>query len=215
LYRQNGNDLSPPVPSRATFLGDLNKLKEYDAVLLPCPSHEAYTAQEADNLKAFADQGGRVFNTHGGGFWLFEPTMQYGNLVAFNNQNDPSVRVASVDMSFPKGVTFADWLVLVGASTTLGVLPMDQPQWFVDGVQAPAQRWIYTTGPTTIQHLTFNTPIAGPECGRVLFSNFHVGSATAVGTFPTTCTSGPLSTEEKIIEYMLFDVTACVQPDVK
>ncbi len=218
LYHHNGNDLMPSAPSRATLVGSLSTLMQYDAVLLPCPSHEAYGQQEADNLKAYADQGGRLFATHGGAFWMFEPSSQYGSMIQFNNQPDPSVRVGEVDRSFPKGVTFASWLVLVGASTTAGTLPLGAPQWFVDSVRPPAQRWVSTMNPTTIQHLTFNTPISAPEsqqCGRVVFSNFHAGGSTGVGVFPSTCVAGPLSNEEKIIEYMLFDVTACVQPDIQ
>jgi len=68
----------------------------------------------------------------------------------------------------------------------------------------------------TVQHLTFNTPItSAPEnqCGRVLFSNFHVAPGT-IGTYPAACTSGPLTPQEKLVEYMLFDVTACVSPDL-
>ena len=216
IYRRNGNDLAPAAPSREALVGDLTSLMKYDAVLLPCPSHEAYTAAEAANLKAYADQGGRVFNTHGGGFWMFEPANAYGDLVAFNNQPDPDVSEAAINTSFDKGKVFADWLQTIGATTTYATIPIGQPQWFVDSVKPPAQSWVATSNPTTVQHLTFNTPIdAAPDdqCGRVLFSNFHVGSSTGTGTYPLTCTSGKLTPDEQIIEFMLFDVTACVTPD--
>jgi hypothetical protein len=217
LYKQNGNDYATTLPTRATLVGDLAKLKQYDAVLLPCPGHAAYSQPEADNLKSYADQGGRVFTTHGGGYWMLEPTSQYGAAIAFNNQPDPGNSVAYLDTSFPKGMTFSAWLQLIGVSTTAGEMPISGVQWFVDSVQPPAQRWVYTQGPTTVQHLTFNTPIGASEsqqCGRVLFSNFHVGSSTGVGLYPATCVAGALSSNEKIIEFMLFDVTACVRPDV-
>ena len=51
-----------------------------------------------------------------------------------------------------------------------------------------------------------------------MFSDFHV-SASAVsgsGSFPTNCVNyntGPLSAQEKALEYMLFDLTACLTPD--
>jgi hypothetical protein len=67
-----------------------------------------------------------------------------------------------------------------------------------------------------VQHLTLNTPIAvEPEnqCGRVVFSNFHVAPGS-VGTYPDACAPGPLTAQEKLVEFMLFDVTACVSPDV-
>ena len=217
VYRRNGNDLSPSAPSREALVGDLSTLLQYDAVLLPCPSHEAYTAQEAANLKAYADQGGRIFNTHGGGFWMFEPANVYGDLVAFNNQPDPDVDEGAIDTSFDKGKQFADWLQTIGATTTYARIPIGAPQWFVDSVKAPAQAWVTTSSPTTVQHLTFNTPIDVPaeqQCGRVLFSNFHVSGGSSSGVYPNACTSGPLTPDEQIIEFMLFDVTACVQPDL-
>jgi hypothetical protein len=56
-----------------------------------------------------ADQGGRIFNTHGGGFWIFEPADLYAGMVAWNNQPDPEVDIAEIDTTFGKGVVFADW----------------------------------------------------------------------------------------------------------
>ncbi len=66
--------------------------------------------------------------------------------------------------------------------------------------------------------MTFNVPVgAAPaaQCGRVVFSDFHV-SASALsgsGTFPDNCVAGDLSAQEKALEFMLFDLTACLTPD--
>ena len=40
------------------------------------------------------------------------------------------------------------------------------------------------------------------------------GSSTGTGMHPATCTSGVSGPDEQIIEFVLFDVTACVQPDL-
>ena len=46
----------------------------------------------------------------------------------------------------------------------------------------------------------------------IAFFNLHVSGGSG-GVFPAACTSGSLSKDEQIIEYMLFDVTARVRPD--
>ncbi len=102
------------------------------------------------------------------------------------------------------------------------------------GVTAPAQRWIsvdpklppnanqsFPDGyPNTVgapQHYTFNTPWgAAPkdQCGRVLFSDFHVSNASVDNArFPSQCDDNPLTPQEKVIEFMLFDLASCIAPD--
>jgi hypothetical protein len=47
-----------------------------------------------------------------------------------------------------------------------------------------------------------------------LFSDFHVNDNGSVGatTFPGECTDGPLTPQEKVLEFMLFDLASCIQP---
>lgn len=225
LYKGNGADASPSLPDSSTLWNDSAKLAEYDVVFFPCDfgatvTEPAIPSSGSDKLKAYVDVGGRLFLTHGGGKWLKENVpAPYPGLVQFNIQPDPTSPLPSkIDTSFPKGLIFAEWLVAVGVSTTLGDIAVDAAQWYVDSVAAPAQRWIHSLSPVTVQHFTFNTPLsAKPEdqCGRVLFSNFHVKQPPSGATYPAYCTDldTPLSTNEKVIEFMLFDTTGCVQPD--
>ncbi|MBI5531133.1 MAG: carboxypeptidase regulatory-like domain-containing protein [Deltaproteobacteria bacterium] len=225
LYKGSGADAVPALPPSSDLWGDAARLQGYDVAFFPCDfttssTEPAMPAAGVKNLVDYADIGGRLFLTHGGGKWLKETVPPpYPGLVQFNIQPDPqSPLPSSVDTSFPKGQVFAEWLVVVGVSTKLGEINVDHAQWYVDSVQPPAQRWIHSASPVTVQHFTFTTPITakdGEECGRVLFSNFHVKAAPEGATFPAHCTDvdKPLDTNEKVIEYMLFDTTGCVQSD--
>jgi hypothetical protein len=97
------------------------------------------------------------------------------------------------------------------------------------GIIGPAQRWIYTDTTSTVfnpasdtdparnapMHYTFNTPWGAQpanQCGRVLFSDFHVstGSNTGNKVFPAECNANALTAQEKVLAYMLFDLASCV-----
>jgi hypothetical protein len=121
-------------------------------------------------------------------------------------------------MSFPKGQALAQWLVNVGASTTLGQIPLQVLRHDINGVNAPAQSWMTIQTPPVTMHYTFNTPVGAPsgqQCGRVLFDDFHVENTSATGDiFPAECTSGPMTPQEKLLEFMIFDLSSCVTPDV-
>jgi hypothetical protein len=78
------------------------------------------------------------------------------------------------------------------------------------------------------EYLSFNTPVdAGLDdagepayCGRVVYSDLHVGAASgdygglgSGGIVPSGCANNPLSPQEKALEFMLFDLSSCVTPD--
>jgi hypothetical protein len=78
------------------------------------------------------------------------------------------------------------------------------------------------------EYLSFNTPVNAPlddagepaYCGRVVYSDLHVGAASgdyngqgAGGIVPSGCASHPLTPQEKALEFMLFDLSSCVTPD--
>ncbi len=139
---------------------------------------------------------------------------------------------------------FEHWLFqpAVGASTTLGEIPVVVVRHDFNSVSGaaatmagtPAQQWLYSNGTgftnggpwSAPLHYTFDTPIAyapnpapTTQCGRVLYSDFHVSAASGAGTFPSECggtTPNPatMNAQEKTLEFMLFDLASCVGPPI-
>jgi hypothetical protein len=108
---------------------------------------------------------------------------------------------------------------------TPGQISVDNVRWDVDNTMAGSQQWLSTTianpnpPPNNMSipiHMTFNTPVFNAnQCGRVVYSDFHVEQPAASAqnvTFPTECGSpSQMTPQEKLLEYMLFDLTSCVQ----
>ena len=226
---------SPPATS---LWSDPATLSRYDVILLPCEGAE-YRKPDAgiQNLVDYTAEGGRLFVTHYSYVWTaFNPPFNsVANWVPdpAQNHNPPDPFSGLIDTSFPKGIAFQDWLSNVGALGS-GKLTIHEPRDDVGPVNLPAgTRWVYgpnpnnTTTPVTTQHLTWNTPVsppplpdgdAGVQCGRVVFSDFHVtaaGLANNNGKFPSSCKPGAMSDQEKALVFMLFDVSSCVQDDQK
>jgi hypothetical protein len=69
-------------------------------------------------------------------------------------------------------------------------------------------------GTPLVEHFTFNTPVAASsQCGHAIFSDFHVTNATNTNgvTFPAECDRA-FSPQEKILEFMIWDLASCVPP---
>ena len=124
-----------------------------------------------------------------------------------------------MDQTFPKGIAFAQWLVYSGASAVAGQVPIGVSRHdFFTPIAATAQEWLYATNPDTDTplHYTFDTPVGTPaasQCGRVLYSDFHVTDVVASSSqnYPTECTTTPMTAQEKVLEFMIFDLASCIQ----
>jgi hypothetical protein len=129
-----------------------------------------------------------------------------------------------IDMSFSKGQAFAQWLLNVNASTTLGQLDIVAAQNSCSKVDPTlAQSWISSTNPVGNFYVTINTPVGKSgapldACGRVVFTDLHVSGAVTDSShddtpFPGGCTSTDITPQEKALEFMLFDLSSCVQKE--
>ncbi len=138
------------------------------------------------------------------------------------------------DPPAPNAGVFEKWLALVGAlsSTAPPQVTLTAARHDVDSPAINSSvDWIDGTDPAPkrgssanmLLHFTFNTPVPSPDagapaqCGHAIFSDFHVtgqaGSTRSNGTiFPAECTAAPLTSQERILEYMIWDLGACVGP---
>ena len=235
FYRTNGVTISGSTPTAATLFGNLTTMKKYDLIILDCEGSAQDKSAYYNNLLNYTAAGGRIYTTHYGYAFLHgqkqaapPPLNTAWDATATwqVSQASPPNQDAFIDQSFPKGQTLAQWLKLV-AGGTLGQIPVQTLRHDFNAVVAPSQRWMYGTKPTSTttgnfpMHYTFNTPVGqtpDKQCGRVMFSDFHVSTgASGTGTFPASCSFGtgkPLTAQEKVLEFMLFDLTSCIKADV-
>jgi hypothetical protein len=212
----------PGTPSANDLWGNEATLKKYDAVLLPCNGQDFYpSAAYVKNLIDYTDAGGRIFASHYSYAWLKHNNDSWTKTVSWGPGTYWPPIEGDIDTSFPDGMAMAAWLQNVGATKTLGTIDkLLEPRNDIASAVVPTRTWIRSpmAGPKPTQ-LSFETPLGvdpSQQCGRVMFEDFHVvdilGGAT--GAFPTECkTMGPMTPQEKVFEFMFFNLTTCVQPD--
>ena len=213
-----GAAFSPAIP----FWSDAANFDKYDIVILSCegaqfPQDKSQAALAG--LQAYANKGGRVFASHWHNVWLQNGPAPWPNVATWVRQgNLPDPFTSNIDTSFPKGEALADWLVNVQASTTKGQLTINEGKHTAQATTPMLSRqWIHSDMPEAVQYFTFNTPVEAPvgmECGRLVFTDIHVSAQDVAGKpYPMGCVSPELSPQEKALEFMLFDLSSCVQPD--
>jgi hypothetical protein len=219
-----GGAIAAGSPTEDQLWSTQAALNQYDAVFFPCQQNQTTrSATVQQNLINYTNAGGRVFATHFSYVWLYNDA-PFSSTALWNVEQHPSPanQTGYIDQTFPKGLLLAQWLVVVGASTTQGQIPLQVIRHDDDGVVAPSQSWMTINDPVfgnSNVHYTFNTPVGVPpasQCGRVLFDDFHVenvGDSNAM-LFPTECAAGPMTAQEKLLEFMIFDLTSCIVPDM-
>jgi hypothetical protein len=198
------------------------------------------TGAELGNLIDYGNSGGRFFATHYSYSWLhgngvLEGTAQWDPRANPNNTNPPpggQPFTGNVSLNVPTnnpGV-FVQWLNHVGAlanGNPAGTPPanpmvtIQQGRHDVDKVLGSSADWIDGTDPAPsssakssqmLLHFTFDMPIGQTsQCGHAIYSDFHVNGTTSNGmTFPNECDQSALTAQERILEYMIWDLASCV-----
>ena len=238
LYSGNGSDRfqsgfaggSGTFADAQAFWSDLNKLKQYDILILSCEGDwpSARGAGGSTALQAvydYANLGGRVFASHWHNYWLAnapQPWPTITHFMPYPGDGSPGSVTALVNEGFDRGKSFATWLVNVGASTIKDQLDITEAKNTCVSVdETKVDKYVYlsqTDGPG-VQDLQFTTPNDKPDtdrCGKVVFSDMHVsGSGNSdPGTpgYPSQCPSptSAMSPQEKALAFMFFDISSCV-----
>ncbi|HEY6081156.1 MAG TPA: carboxypeptidase-like regulatory domain-containing protein [Polyangiaceae bacterium] len=212
-------------------------IDRYDVVIFSCEGHKCDVLQTEKNIATlvdFANRGGRVFLDHNHYNWLNHANAPIESAAQFSSSSDEieSPLATVINTGFPKGEAFAAWLLNVGASSELGALDIYTARTSVQSLSPNrAQSWIFRDElpAAGFFYFTIGTPVAekdddpAPEaCGRVVFTDLHVSKSGGGDSidfsdqdtpFPGGCTTLELSAQEKALEFMLFDLTSCVQQE--
>ncbi len=214
------SDSTGTAPAESALTSSLATLDQYDLVIFACvgdPEYESPTDQT--NVIDYATAGGRVYATHYSYVWLYDdPPFSATAEWSPSYSEITGTQEVLVQTNFPKGALLAQWLQTVGASPVPGQILLNNLRNDLLSVTPPSQNWLTYDdgfGDTFPVHYTFNVPVnafEGTQCGRVVFSDFHVENAAldAGAIFPGECTVAPLTPQEKVLEFMLFDLASCV-----
>lgn len=231
----SGATLSSAVP----FWSDINQLKNYDIVFLSCEGSQLQSSGNdkpqvaLDAMKMYADLGGRVFASHwhniwiGGNFQDNNPNLApavWRDIASWRaSDGNPGNPILIDEVSNPKGVAFANWMLNVMGSTVRDEIQLTSGTGRATSTDldlTKAERWVHTgtqsgMTPQMFQFTTPNEVAPDQRCGKVVFSDMHVTGTSNVGTpYPDSCPGGAgnltLTPQEKALAFMFFDIASCV-----
>ncbi len=233
-----GARIDDATPLDTALYTDGARLQSYDIVLADCEG-SGYDANGAErtangaNVLEYVNRGGRLFASHLSFTWLedngtqtYDPAMELTTGLGPAATWRPTVDSMTMEgtgtisvgrpLASPRIQSFADWMV--GESVTTApdyTFMINEPRSQNATIGASSEEFVYLASNERIQQFSFNTPYAAPAeaaCGRVAYSGFHVSLGnTNMAIFPAHCTATPdLTPQEKVLLYMLFDLSACV-----
>jgi hypothetical protein len=227
------------APATALW-SNATKLATYDITVLSCEgSTSKYVSQKPqasiDNVANYVNGGGRLFVSHLHFYWLQKRPADLATTAVYAGVLNPPPDPVdlTINQTFPKGMALAQWLnqAAVNASPTLGTITVTGSEHSVTAVNPPTTEWIYLpknpnqSNQRSEQYLSFNTPVGTPEdsqCGKVVFTDIHIQkSYNGAGgddsdpskPFPSGCKTNDMTPQAKALEFLFFDLSACVLPD--
>jgi hypothetical protein len=220
-------------------------LKSYDTVLLGCECGEYNQTKPASSLMAMHDylgQGGKVLATHSQATWFKNGPADFQAVANWTNGGAPGTTGPFlVDMSFQGGVNFREWLGNTGAIDATGGVALsasDVSTSVTTVTTGKATRWIYDGSPvddagaisSNVKALSFRAPTGLPidageaatQCGTAYFTDIHAAGGQALqdtsgspAAVPDACDGGPMTAEEKALEFLFFSEPICQPTPVK
>lgn len=216
-----GAPLTPANP----WWNSADNLKKYDVIILSCEGNEnletkSMAAREA--LRAYLDGGGKVFASHWHRGWFRAGPQPLPTVAMFRQTGAelPAGFIGTIDTNFKDGRALADWMMHVGGSTMYGQFAITEGKHTINGVTTVSRRWVYgrNGNQNAVQYLDFTAPVGGAVCGRGVISDIHVSAgdtSNEMTPFPTGCVTTEMTPQEKALEFMIFNLTACVPPYVE
>ena len=143
-----------------------------------------------DNMKAYADIGGRMFTSHYGNIWIGGETgvpthapAVWKDIASFGDSLNDAPTDTIDQVNNPKGASFATWMQNVGGSTSNGQVAIESGSFrqTVNTLRQHEGRAVAVLGhgraqyPQNFQFTTPNEMPANARCGKVVFSDMHVG----------------------------------------
>jgi hypothetical protein len=188
-------------------------------------------------LHDWLDEGGKVFATHFHYTWFMNGPADFRAVAQWRGYSlgTGTCPNCQIDQSFQGGKDFYTWLQTAGALSGGGISLNGVADSVAGYTMGTTDRWIYGQSATLgvnagaaddTKYLSFNTPIGGipidggsevggkQYCGKAVFTDLHAGGAPS-GDVPGSCKQQDLSSQEKALEYLLFDLSACVRDESK
>jgi hypothetical protein len=187
------------------------------------------TAGGKKALHDWLNEGGKVFATHFHYTWFQNGPADFKAVANWKGYSlgTGTCNNCTIDTSFQGGKDFDAWLKVVGALSGTGINLTGVADSVALVTPGTTDRWIYDpASPNDTKYLSFNTPIGGiaiPDagegngkqyCGKAVFTDLHAGGAPS-GDIPGSCKAADLSAQEKALEYLFFDLSACVHDESK
>ncbi len=217
--------------------------ESYDIVLLACEGDTFDADAEVDGgfslglgatnvtrtgkqaLHDWLNEGGKVFATHFHYTWFQNGPADFQTVADWKGYSlgTGTCNNCSIDTSFKGGQDFDAWLKAAGALTGTGINLTGVADSVAGVNKAETDRWIYDPSSMDTKYLSFNTPIGGitvdagevttkQYCGKAVFTDLHAGGAP-MGDVPGACKAQDLTAQEKALEYLFFDLSACVHDE--
>ncbi len=174
-------------------------------------------------LHDWLGEGGKVFATHFHYTWFQNGPADFQGVANWKGYSlgTGTCNNCAIDTTFQGGRDFDAWLTDAGALSGTGINLTGVADSVGTVAAGTTNRWIYDSNSTDTKYLSFNTPIGGlpadggsgkEYCGKAVFTDLHAGGAPS-GDVPGSCKATALSAQEKALEYLFFDLAACVRDE--